>query len=73
MSSLPMFTDRCACTACGLRFTSTHAFDVHRVGKYATAERRCLTQVELALRKWAPNESGYWRLPFVPKGVELAQ
>jgi hypothetical protein len=61
MTSTPRFTgDRCKCTACDLNFTSTSAFDKHRVGKLGV-DRRCLPVVELRARGWSPNARGFWR------------
>lgn len=37
----------CDCAACGLRFTGEAEFDAHRIGRYGTPSRRCLTPAEL--------------------------
>ena len=37
----------CDCAACGLRFAGEAEFDAHRIGRYGTPSRRCLTPAEL--------------------------
>lgn len=54
--------DRCKCSACGLLFNSTNAFDNHRRGSYGV-DRRCLSPAELTAKRCAPNEAGFWRQP----------
>lgn len=42
--------DRCKCSACGLHFNSTLAFDKHRTGAYGHGDkstRRCRTPAEM--------------------------
>ncbi len=59
-------TDRCRCCACGLSFTSSFAFDKHRVGSFAVElqgtpqGRRCLTIAEMKRRGMARVGPGYW-------------
>lgn len=61
ITSRPALTgDRCQCSACGLLFKSTSAFDHHRTGNYA-AGRHCLTVDELRAMGWAANDAGFWR------------
>jgi hypothetical protein len=59
--STPLRGDHCQCPSCGLRFTSTHSFDKHRVGPFKPRMRRCLSEAELTARGWAANAAGYWR------------
>jgi hypothetical protein len=72
MTTEKLSGDRSRCPACGLLFTSSHAFGKHRVGAYAPLNkpdtRRCLTEAELRERGWSPNECGFWRKP-APAGA----
>lgn len=64
------------CSPCGLVFTSTSAFDKHRVGKHAYTfreglemdppredGRRCLGEDELVALDWRQNRYGRWHPP----------
>lgn len=48
------------CSACSRTFTVA-AHYAHRVGR--SAERRCLTEIELARDGFAKDERGVWRAP----------
>lgn len=50
--------DRCQCSACGLFFNSTAAFDKHRDGPMI--QRRCLSDVEMRAKGMAVNARGFW-------------
>lgn len=51
------------CSGCNRTFSSTSAFDLHRVGNFTRNERRCLTAREMSARGMARNERGHWTLP----------
>lgn len=58
--------DRCLCSGppyqgCGERFNSTFSFDAHRVGTYATNDRRCLTPQEMRDKGMKLTPNG-WRI-----------
>lgn len=59
MNNLPIGTNYCLCSGCGLYFKSVSAFEAHRVG--SGANRRCLGVTEMSERGFAPNAKGYWR------------
>lgn len=50
--------NRCQCPTCGEYFTSTRAFDRHRVGQFGPA-RRCLTVAEMDAAVFARNARGF--------------
>ena len=52
---------RSLCGACGLAFTSVHAFDKHRDGPYSA--RRCFSENELTAMGFALNARGLLRVP----------
>ena len=52
--------DHCRCSACGLEFNSTGAFDFHRRGDSAAGNRRCLTVAEMLSAKMEQNSGGWW-------------
>jgi hypothetical protein len=57
--------DRCRCSGppyggCGEYFNSTKAFDRHRTGAYALAQRRCLSPDEMRAKGMAKNAAGFW-------------
>lgn len=56
---LPIGSDKCLCTSCGLYFNSTYAFDNHRTGSYGNG-RRCRTADELRARGCSLNATGHW-------------
>ena len=62
---LPIGTDKCRCTVCGLYLNSSHAFEKHRVGY---PERRCRTVEELLLLGWSTNATGHWITAKRPAG-----
>jgi hypothetical protein len=53
--------DQCQCPNCGLLFTSTNAFDRHRVSSPSSSPRRCKAEEELRAIGWTPNDFGFWR------------
>jgi len=63
-----MSNGSCRCDACGLRFRSLSAFDMHRTGEYAgTARtkhtRRCLSVAEMVakgMRQAGNTDNGAW-------------
>ena len=65
--------DRCQCTACGLYFNSTAAFDKHRVGDHrVTRDRRCLTPQQMQERGMEQTSEGWWVTERRPKYVRAA-
>ena len=52
--------DRNQCQGCKAYFNSTKAFDKHRVGKHG-ADRRCLSETEMARVGMVLRNDGYWR------------
>jgi hypothetical protein len=55
----------CRCDACGLRFRSLSAFDMHREGDYSGTSRRkhtrrCLSVEEMAAKGMRRNDHGAW-------------
>ncbi|MBA2391173.1 MAG: hypothetical protein H0V70_00325 [Ktedonobacteraceae bacterium] len=51
------------CSGCKRTFSSTSAFDLHRVGNFAHNQRRCLVSQEMSARGMMRNEKGQWTLP----------
>ena len=55
--------NRCQCPTCGECFTSTRAFDRHRIGSYAKPNqpntRRCLTANEMDAAGFERNARGF--------------
>jgi hypothetical protein len=51
------------CPTCGAIFSSVAAFDVHRVGPYQPARRRCLTSLEMLAEGMSQDDRGWWMLP----------
>ena len=51
---------RCKCRTCGEVFRSAAGFDKHRVGAHGTADRRCMTEVEMTLAGMARGKDGLW-------------
>jgi len=51
------------CTGCKRIFSSTSAFDLHRIGNFTHRQRRCLTPQEMSARGMMRNEKGQWTLP----------
>jgi len=55
--------NRCQCTGCGEYFTSTRAFDRHRVGNYTQprqpSTRRCMTAAEMDAAGFVRNARGF--------------
>lgn len=51
------------CRACHTSFSGNTVFDLHRVGKHGTVERRCLTTAEMAELGWSVDSRGVWRGP----------
>lgn len=49
------------CRACHTSFNGLTLFDLHRVGKYGTPERRCLTAAEMTEKGWSADSRGVWR------------
>lgn len=41
---------RCKCSVCNNTFSSTSAFDKHRVGAHGTPERRCVDPRSIGMR-----------------------
>lgn len=56
---LPFGADKCRCTACGLYFNSSYAFERHR------GNQGCLTVEELRRKGWGVVATGHW----VPRAV----
>ncbi len=54
----------CRCEACGARFYSMTAFDMHRTGSYAQGRnhhtRRCLSAKEMRSKGMRPNDRDVW-------------
>lgn len=50
---------RCECSACHLRFNSTSAFDLHRIGAPAL-DRRCREPAEMLALGMRANNKGFW-------------
>lgn len=50
--------NRCQCPTCNEYFTSTRAFDRHRVGQFGT-DRRCLTAAEMDAAGFERNARGF--------------
>ena len=46
MTAPKLTGNRCQCPTCGEYFTSTRAFDRHRIGQFGN-DRRCLTATEM--------------------------
>ena len=58
MTASSLTGNRCQCPACGDYFTSTRAFDRHRVGQFGN-DRRCLTATEMDAAGFARNARGF--------------
>ena len=54
-------SNACICTSCQLLFKSVNGFDAHRRG--SMDNRRCLTEVELAMKGMTKNDKGQWVFP----------
>jgi hypothetical protein len=52
--------DRNQCPSCGEYFNSTHAFEKHRAGDFATG-RRCLDTYEMTAKGMIVGSDGFWR------------
>ncbi len=52
---------RSTCTACCQAFSSTQAFDLHRVGSFTPLTRRCLSVQEMSARGLV-LVAGIWQL-----------
>ena len=55
----------CRCDACGLRFRSLSAFDLHREGDYSGTSRQhhtrhCLSVEEMVAKGMRQAENGAW-------------
>ena len=61
--------DRNECPGCGGLFNSTRAFERHRLGRVATAERRCATEPEMLGRGMARNKAGFWVTELRPEAL----
>ncbi len=51
------------CTGCSRTFSSTSAFDLHRIGNYTRHQRRCLRSQEMSAKGMMRNDKGQWTLP----------
>jgi hypothetical protein len=51
------------CSGCKRTFSSTSAFDLHRIGSFTQQQRRCLVPQEMSARGMMRNEKGQWTLP----------
>jgi hypothetical protein len=49
---------RSTCGNCHAVFPTTRAFEMHRVGRFNSSERRCLTPVEMQARGMSQNGRG---------------
>lgn len=58
---LPLGTNYCRCSACGLHFGGESSFAAHRTGPMDA--RRCLTPAEMCEAGLAPSARGYWGRP----------
>jgi D-alanyl-D-alanine dipeptidase len=57
------------CGECGCVFTSTTAFDEHRVGSFAERTRHCLTSEGMQAKGLVQNEKNWWSLPLSGENV----
>jgi hypothetical protein len=61
---MAMGNGNCKCEACGARFYSMTAFDMHCTGSYASGRakhtRRCLTVKEMRAKGMRPSDKGVW-------------
>lgn len=59
-----MTNGSCKCEACGLRFRSLSAFEMHRIGSFASGRerhtRRCLGVEEMRAKGMRQAENGAW-------------
>jgi hypothetical protein len=51
------------CSGCKRSFSSTSAFELHRVGNFTHKNRHCLTPHEMSARGMMRNEKEQWTLP----------
>ena len=58
MTAPKLTGNRCQCPTCGDYFTSTRAFDRHRIGQFGN-DRRCLTAGEMDAAGFARNARGF--------------
>jgi hypothetical protein len=56
-----------SCIGCRQTFSSTSAFDLHRIGNFTRNQRRCLTPHEMSTRGMMRNDKGQWTLPLTEK------
>lgn len=48
------------CPTCTQYFNSNYVFDMHRVGKPGSLNRRCRTPDEMLLKGMSLNKAGFW-------------
>jgi len=58
MTAPKLTGNRCQCPTCGDYFTSTRAFDRHRIGQFGN-DRRCLTADEMDAAGFERNARGF--------------
>ena len=46
-------------------------FDAHRIGEHQDGSRRCLTDAEMAAKKYRLNSDGVWVIGEYPLGVHV--
>jgi hypothetical protein len=51
------------CSGCHRTFSSTSAFELHRVGDFTRKQRRCLVPQQMSVKGMMRNEKGQWTLP----------
>lgn len=54
---------KCECGGCGLKFSCTSAFQLHRVGKYEDKGRRCVPGGEQLVARGLVLVKGIWKFP----------
>jgi hypothetical protein len=67
----PLRGNRCECSSCLERFTSTSAFDKHRRGRPGV-DRRCLTSAEMELIGMCQTAAGFWITRPMPRNCITA-
>lgn len=55
--------DRNQCPTCGEYFSTTKAFERHRVGNFDKKTRRCLSVSEIRAYPMRKDSKGFWKLP----------